>query len=253
MIQGTKQNPFKVPGGAVQVDGLALEFNITPAATKKEFVGNIKQVYAHLQHMVPGYNLAIEPTAVFEKGYFDSLPDEAKELGCEPDFNGWKRSINPRPEVSEPFRTAGGHIHIGWRGPGTDNDLADISDPNHFDDCCAIAQQLDYFLGIWSLLLDKDSKRRVLYGKAGCFRPKEYGVEYRTLSNFWIKNEDVMGWAYDQTVLAMKKAEEGDLYSKKHGGVAQQIIDGNVYDWKKHVHFTDECGVPPPGGTWGAE
>jgi hypothetical protein len=35
-----------------------------------------------------------------------------------------------------------------------------------------------------------------LYGKAGAFRPKPYGAEYRTLSSFWIFSEPLREWAY---------------------------------------------------------
>ena len=52
---------------------------------------------------------------------------------------------------------------------------------------------MDYTLGLDSLLLDSDTRRRSMYGRAGSFRFKEYGIEYRTLSNFWIKNNKSIG------------------------------------------------------------
>ncbi len=39
-------------------------------------------------------------------------------------------------------------------------------------------------------MYDKDTERRGMYGKAGAFRPKPYGVEYRTLSNAWLSNDE---------------------------------------------------------------
>ena len=36
LIKGDKKNPQKIRSGAVQVDGMALEFNIDPAATENE-------------------------------------------------------------------------------------------------------------------------------------------------------------------------------------------------------------------------
>ena len=41
MIPGTKQEPRSIGNGAVQVDGVALEFNTKPAATPEEFNANI--------------------------------------------------------------------------------------------------------------------------------------------------------------------------------------------------------------------
>ena len=80
------------------------------------------------------------------------------------------------------MRTAAGHIHIGW---GED---FDPQDDEHFSRCCRLVQQLDAGIGLASVLLDNDTERRQLYGAAGAFRPKPYGVEYRVLSNFWVLN-----------------------------------------------------------------
>lgn len=248
-IQGTKQKPFPVHKGAVQVDGNALEFNITPAATKQEFIGNVREVYDQLSKMVPGYNLVIEPTAVFDNEYFQSLPADARELGCEPDFNAWLRDINPKPVTIDATRSAGGHVHVSWRGNDPDMPLADVDDPNHFDDCCTITKQLDYYLGVHSLAVDRDTKRRELYGKAGAFRPKPYGVEYRTLSNFWIASSELTGWVYDQVQLAMAAAFAGNLTEKLYGTYAQRIIDANDYGWRKRFRI-DEIGNPPPAAEW---
>jgi hypothetical protein len=54
---------------------------------------------------------------------------------------------------------------------------------------------MDFYHGMISVVLDSSPEamaRRYLYGKAGCYRPRTYGVEYRTLSNFWCKTEVLM-------------------------------------------------------------
>ena len=229
-IPGTKREPYLVNKGAVQVDGNALEFNIDPAETKEAFIGNIQEVYEKLKEMVPGFNLAIEPVAVFDREYFESLPEEARALGCDPDFNAWERVVNERPDINEPLRAAGGHIHLGWLDK---KDYADIHDPNHFEDCILVAKQMDYYLGMWSLLWDKDVKRRALYGKAGCFRPKPYGVEYRTLSNVWLKDEALMGWVYDAATKGMKDLDNGLVAAETMGDFAESTINNNNYTWRR--------------------
>ena len=75
--------------------------------------------------------------------------------------------------------------------------------------------------------MDTDVDRRELYGKAGAYRPKytkmgdEYnGVEYRTLSNFWVKTEDHIKWAFEcvktsldnfDMLLEVSKSREEDI------------------------------------------
>src|SRR5690606_12110796 len=184
LIPGSKMNPYLVPDGAVQVDGLAAEFNIFPASSEEEFCKNISSVLSTLSGMVKDKNqnlvLCAVPTATFDKEYFDSLPEETKLLGCEPDFNAWTGDINCPPKTDKPFRTGGGHIHIGW-GNGFD-----VNDPEHISLCEKLVRQLDMHLYRQSLRWDSDEERRQLYGQIGSYRPKFYGVEYRPLSNKWV-------------------------------------------------------------------
>jgi hypothetical protein len=226
-VPGTKYEPFKVPNGAIQIDGTALEFNIDPASTVHEFIQNIKSVRATLESYVPGFNVVAEPVANYNPDYWlYEVPPEAQTLGCDPDFNGWTMEQNPRPEPgSKPFRTASGHVHIGWT-----NDQ-DVFDKEHYLECCKMARQMDYYLGIHSLIWDKDGTRRSLYGKAGAFRPKPYGVEYRVLSNRWLESEDLMAWVYNAVQAGMKAAFEDNWAEAKYGKLAQHIIDNNVTDW----------------------
>jgi len=63
-----------------------------------------------------------------------------------------------------------------------------------------VIKALDAYLGLPSVLFEKDGMRRTLYGKAGAYRPTPYGVEYRVLSNFWLTEEKYMRWVYQQVV-----------------------------------------------------
>jgi hypothetical protein len=204
LIPGTKQEPYKVKDGAVQVDGLALEFNINPAETREEFIHNIGSVLSQLASMVPNYEIVIQPTANFNGNHLNAQPEEALELGCEPDFNAYTENENPRPDNKTTMRTAAGHVHIGF------TEGADPKDPEHIRRCCTLVQQLDAFLGVPSLLWDPDRKRRMMYGKAGAFRPKSYGVEYRTLSNAWLKDPALVGYVFDQVQDCVSRLRSGE-------------------------------------------
>jgi hypothetical protein len=203
LIPGTKDSPHVVKDGAVQVDGMALEFNIDPVQTADDFVAKINSVMGQMKEMVPGYDFAILPSVRFNGNHFRAQPEEAKELGCTPDFNAYTLAENPRPDNKTTMRTASGHIHIGFCQD------ADVNSDEHMIRCATLVKQLDMYLGVPSLLYDNDTTRRSMYGKAGAFRPKPYGVEYRVLSNAWLLSEQRMRFVFNQTIRGIKDLMSG--------------------------------------------
>lgn len=207
MVPGTKSHPFPVPNGAIQVDGMALEFNINPVSTQREFVRNIKTVMGRLKQFLPEkHKFLIESYVEFDPDYLKNQPKEALELGCDPDFNAYTKVANNPPDAGRNSRTAAGHIHIGWtRGENIS------PDSSHFEDCLILVKHLDYYVGNLSLLFDKNDKRQEMYGKPGAFRPKSYGVEYRVPSNFWIKDEKLMKLVFKLVCKEFIRLKRGDV------------------------------------------
>lgn len=183
LVDGTKEKPQPLTHGAVQVDGMALEVNINPAETWREFRRNLVSVMSEVRTLIPEeYDFSFEPVAKFGKDYIQSQPEEAKELGCQPDFCAYTGEANDTPDADKGFRTAAGHFHIGWC-EGVDVEL-----PAHIEACRTITRELDATLGILTQLWDADRTRQELYGKRGAFRSKPYGVEYRVPSCAWLKD-----------------------------------------------------------------
>lgn len=206
LFGGTKLEPLPfgtVPGFAVQEDNVALEFNIPPAKTQEEFSKFIQIALDECTERAKKHGLIIDiaASAVFKPDQLQSM--QAKVFGCEPDFDVWKMQDNPPPACkNKQLRTAAAHIHIG----------AQL-------DFIALGRACDLFLGAPSIVLDPDQRRRQLYGRAGAVRRKPYGVEYRTLSNFWLtKHRD---WVYNQVQNAVKFVKEGNYLPE---GDAKKLI-----------------------------
>lgn len=234
MVEGTKVLPFPVQDGAVQVDGMALEFNIDPAQDEEEFIHNIQHVMQQLKAMVPEYEVVADPVAHFTEAYLETQCEEALNLGCDPDFNAWTGVVNPKPDTGRPMRTAAGHIHVGW----TEGSRGEA----HLGMCTALVKQLDFYLGLPSLLFDSDIDRREMYGQAGAFRPKSYGVEYRVLSNKWLSSPSLMQWVYRATSNCFQSMSEGEL-TAKYGDI-QGII--NSSDKQAALAIINEEGLLTP-------
>ena len=239
IIPGTKEEPFRVDNGWVQVDGMAGEFGIDPATDFDSFNDRISSVLGQMKKMLPkGHSLSIVPSVEFPESVFVSASEKAKELGCNPDFNAWTGDVHPPPDTSNHprLRTAAGHIHIGW------GDGFSLDDPQHIMNCQDLAKQLDWYLGAWSLKIDTDDKRRLLYGKAGAIRYKPYGVEYRVLSNFWLttKERRLVVWNRMQSAIRdMAKRFLPDYYAQQYNDLLRSSIDESKLDPKlqRSCHF----------------
>jgi hypothetical protein len=145
-------------------------------------------------------------------------------FGCEPDFNAWTLKPNPRPESEDMFlRSAGGHIHVAFDG----NKMEKIE----------LVRVLDYVLGVPCTLADPDRRRQELYGKAGAFRFKKYGIEYRTPSNYWTKSKQWIEFIYTQTQYGLN-AFNGGLRVANN---IQQAIDSCDIDALSAFADSGDC------------
>jgi hypothetical protein len=219
LIGGTKENarPIDANGNGVLEDNVAVEFNTPPCKTVDEFKSNIKfnLEYIRARAKELGYEVAIKPSARFDD---DQLATpQAQEFGCEPDFNAWLGGQqNPRPCASDGnLRSCGGHVHIAL---------------DYGQDCLEVIKAMDLFVGCLMLEFDNDEERRELYGKAGSFRKKSYGVEYRTASNAWIESDERIQWVWDQTDKALEFVMQGRSFTYEQGQRVQECINTSNMD-----------------------
>lgn len=225
LIGGSKYEPLKIDnlGSAILEDNVAVEFNTQPAKSKQEFRSAIARVLDHLRVKMTGYELVQDSAAFFPEEELNT--PQAQEFGCEPDFDAWNKCVNVKPcAADKTLRSCGGHVHVG----------SVIAKKQPLD----VIKAMDIFLGVPSVILDPGTLRRELYGKAGCFRPKKYGVEYRTLSNFWIFNPDLIDWVFDGTQKALQFISDGNLVNEDHGKLVQAAINtGNTQACEKLMNY----------------
>lgn len=191
IVPGTKAQPHKLPnGGSVQADGTAVEFNTEPATSAKEFADNVESCLSDIRKMVPmKYSFCFTPVVKYGEQTFKKIPEDAKRLGCDPDYNAYTMLPNDVPvPPHERIRTGAGHLHIGWLNG--DEMVKDPHVPDHMEDCAYLVRKLDDTLfyqasNMWART-SAEAVRRKVYGKKGAFRPKPFGVEYRPLSNSWV-------------------------------------------------------------------
>lgn len=122
----------------------------------------------------------------------DSLLPENQILGCNRSFNvyGDEPVIPDGREML--MRSAAGHIHLG--------NLNSLKQGGALEPAKLIPV-LDLMVGIPGVLLDRDpaqAERRQFYGRAGEFRTPPHGVEYRTLSNFWLRHNRLSSLMFAQ-------------------------------------------------------
>lgn len=219
IVGGTKKDPKPLGQGYfIQEDNVAVEFNIPVCKTPKEFVRAVVTGLEKCTEKLPPTLMATSlASAEFPYEYLQNA--QAREFGCEPDMSAWTRDFNPRPRSdNELLRSAGGHVHIGWKNPDMET---------RFE----LIKACDVFVGIPSLIEDGDKRRRQLYGKAGAMRIKPYGVEHRLLSNYWMFDSNITANVIQRYQKAIDFINYGHVIAPED---AEEIVNAiNSSNYKK--------------------
>lgn len=219
IIKGAKDAPFKfLPGDdyfATSLDNVMAEFCIPPAKAAPEFSKHIQFALGWINGFV-GSNLQTyaHPCAFVNPKFLQT--ENAKLFGCDPDYNAWTGGdVNPKPDAtSGNLRSCGGHIHVGYDNPDMNVNME-------------LIRAMDIFLGLPSVIQEPDNERKTLYGKAGAFRHKAYGVEYRTISNYYITDSKLMEWAFNNTHAAIDFVNNRYLLGRDEGEGVIFAINNN--------------------------
>lgn len=189
LFGGTKRNPKVYEGSQFgvkyQEDCVTVEFNQDPVPAypihgdcpnpSSVFNAGLAELHDLIERK--GYWLAkFTDSAKFTP---EQLAIEgASTFGCDPDFCAYENPdvARPAPDPKElgDMRCAAGHLHIGY------------SQEESGIPPFAMVRMLEALVYVRWLEADPQPVRRKFYGLAGLFRPKKYGVEWRTPSNFWL-------------------------------------------------------------------
>lgn len=182
--------PIQDPrGNKVIRDGVQGEINLAGAHSCRQELAHAiakalmaaKRFLDDLNAKHPGANLSMDLKSSIvdiSDQEWDSLTPDSKILGCMPSLNVYDETATVHAPPDLRMRSAGGHIHL---------DLKAYNKPFHPD----LVRLCDVIIGNTCVLLDRHpraAERRRYYGRAGEYRLPVYGMEYRTLSNFWLQN-----------------------------------------------------------------
>lgn len=190
LIPGTKEEPVSIGNGCfIQADNVNVEWCLPPSNNPKDFIKNLKYCVEHTNKILPqGHRVLFKSSHEFDDDQL--LTKEALEFGCDQDFCAYNEDIhtpNPKPTSANPnLRSCGGHIHFG-----------SVNLINPVDATFFLKRYVEPLLGVALVALDPDQRRKELYGKAGAFRLKPYGIEYRTPSNFWLTTPELIEFVFD--------------------------------------------------------
>jgi len=238
-INGTKENPTPLKRGhSVMFDNVAVEFTTKPATFEKQFIRHIKQALRSVRTLLPSdINIVAESSAEFDEDELDY--PECQAFGCSPDFNAYtngKPNRPPRSARKSPLRSCGAHIHVGH----------EILSPNPSK--IIMVQLMDMIHGLGFTVLDhspESIRRRKLYGKAGAYRPTSYGLEYRTLSNFWVKAPDLVRLVYRFTGEALKLMIDKQIHLLLGSTPSEAVVETiNSGDAGRALELFSEKVVP---------
>lgn len=219
-------------GTVIVRDGVQGEFNVIPATCREAFRTHLRTCFQKLHESLKGeVKATFAQTVEVTEKEMNSLSEESQKFGCAPSKNAYAESkISIKDASKYLYRSAGGHIHIGH---ANDPSIAKLFAEKPQD----VVRMLDILVGNTCVLLDRNPgnvERRKVYGKAGEYRLPKHGIEYRTLSNFWLRSYQVMSFVlamvrFSVNVALNPKAEAAILKQVDMAKI-QKAINENDFD-----------------------
>lgn len=217
IIKGTKYDPHHFDPNekffATSLDNVLAEGNIPPTTSASEFYENVEVLRKYINDNLPKQLETISiASARLDYKYLQT--ENSQIFGCEVSYNGWTNEMEHPQPTGDNLRSAGFHIHIGYKDPSEEKNQA-------------IIRAMDLFLGIPSILIEPENERKsVGYGTAGNFRHKEYGCEFRSLSGYFASSKELIEWCFRNTQKAIDFVNSNRIIEICNlGEEIQQIIN----------------------------
>lgn len=220
------------------IDGVQAELNPAPQ-TCRAYLGNeIKACFQLLNAEMKKSNANItcdfSRTVEISKEKLAELEESSRKFGCAPSNSAYtaaKAGIKIEDIDCNEYRTraAGGHIHIGHSNGTWYKGLLRALTTDHI----RTVQMLDLLVGNTSVLIDRDAgniERRKVYGRAGEFRLPAHGLEYRTLSNYWLTSYPLMSFVFAMVRFTMCLMADEKHYNTFYDAFTGAVKSQDVID-----------------------
>lgn len=232
-VQGRDQYSGEYSGKPlVIIDGVQAEFNPQPNTCRQSFSINLQACFTRIAEEMKkkdGIKADFAQLVEVSKTEMKSLEESSQQFGCAPSNNAYKESAITVKASEYKYRSAGGHIHIGYYTSTTRQFF--LEKPKH------VIQIMDVIVGNTCVLLDRSEgnvERRKVYGRAGEYRTPPHGLEYRTLSNFWLQSYQLMslvlGMVRFAVCVAMDEKASEKILSLVDMEKIQQAINTNDFN-----------------------
>lgn len=223
VLKRSKADAIKLKSGAeFYYDNVLAEFRAPPSSCAEDAVQLFKRIFGDIgDYLDSEYDLFSQAAVYYDASQLDC--EEARQIGCDPNFDSYLEAPNPKRQFADGLRTGSFHVHVG-HAKIADNIVAAVNATKLFD----------IYLGCASVLLDKDptaKDRRKYYGRAGEFRPTSYGFEYRVLGNYCLRTPTLTRLVFDIVEYAIGHVEHDTMLDVLAiRGIqlqAQRAINGN--------------------------
>jgi hypothetical protein len=245
VVKGSKENKVDLGNGhKMFYDNVLMELNVATSYGEEELLENLRDCFTRASRAVRGFIMKPQASQTYPAS--ECRHKDALVFGCEPEYDVYELTqLNPPTcEPGNTFRSAGGHIHLGY-----DSEAYPLLAPKTEDDRSErdfgriwVVRMMDLFVGLPALLVDHDptsATRRKLYGRAGSHRPKEdYGVEYRATSNFWLQSPRLARLVY-----RLSKFTVDFVAERKHEELWPDLDTCKGYDVQKLLKTINDSNI----------